>query len=397
MRFIIFCLIQFLLFTSILSQVPKQSQTQTMIQQTTNQLNRQIIDLQNQIAKAKKNQEDAKKIESMEKKLESLKQQLAAYKNLSDIMKKAQKQIKQPIVNCPVLWTGIVRKTEIYTGITGSSEKKIDLVFNKSRPTLHRDDVTGDLDFTDDKGTGSVTMQAVNTVFGKPEICNCSGQGEAELHEVVIDEDDNTISIDAIGPPCKGGSGSDGSCGGTSNEITIFKPLGPDHNVLAGTSSSKTELGGGIGTLTIILEWNLKRDCSDWNDPYSDKRINTLEAIMKNPVYIFLRRVQNELCIKLRVAQALRTIQEQDALYAQGRSKPGIIVTNAKGGESKHNFGKAIDVYMVNCDGTIDLNNRVPDKVAKIGKEEGLEWGGDWTKKNKKGKVFKDYPHFEIK
>ena len=43
------------------------------------------------------------------------------------------------------------------------------------------------------------------------------------------------------------------------------------------------------------------------------------------------------------------------------------------------------------------LTKRVPPDVAKIAKEEGFEWGGDWTKKGKDGKVFKDYPHFEMK
>src|SRR5690606_22511724 len=38
-----------------------------------------------------------------------------------------------------------------------------------------------------------------------------------------------------------------------------------------------------------------------------------------------------------------RTWAEQDALYAQGRTKPGSIVTNAKGGQSNHNFGIAMD------------------------------------------------------
>jgi len=366
-----------------------------MASQMQQNVTNQISNLQNQIANAKKNKLDAKTIESMEKELESLKQQLAAYKNLKDIMQKAQK--KQPTVICPVLWTGSIRKTEIYAGITGSSERKIDLIFYKARPTLHRDDATGDLNFTDDKGNGSVTMHAVNTVMGKPETCNCSGQGQAELHEVVIDEDDNTVSIEAIGPPCKGGSAVDGTCGGTSNEITIHKPLGPDHKVLAGTSTSKSEIAGGLGTVTIILEWNLNRDCPVWNDSYSDKRISTLDTPVKGPVYKFLKRVAGELCIKLRVTHGLRTVQEQKELYAQGRTKPGKIVTNAKGGESKHNKGKAIDVYVVNCDGTIDVNNRLSDEVAIIGKQEGLEWGGDWTKKNKQGKVFKDYPHFEMK
>jgi len=44
------------------------------------------------------------------------------------------------------------------------------------------------------------------------------------------------------------------------------------------------------------------------------------------------------------VDQTLRTNQEQDELYAQGRSKSGNIVTRSKGGDSYHNYGLAFDI-----------------------------------------------------
>ncbi|WP_442780551.1 M15 family metallopeptidase [Bacillus sp. Au-Bac7] len=43
---------------------------------------------------------------------------------------------------------------------------------------------------------------------------------------------------------------------------------------------------------------------------------------------------------------------EQDALYAQGRTKPGEIFTNANGGQSKHNFGIVVDYCLTNKEGT---------------------------------------------
>ena len=46
---------------------------------------------------------------------------------------------------------------------------------------------------------------------------------------------------------------------------------------------------------------------------------------------------------KVRITQGLRTIAEQDALYAKGRTTPGKKVTNAKGGQSVHNYGFAVD------------------------------------------------------
>jgi peptidoglycan L-alanyl-D-glutamate endopeptidase CwlK len=47
------------------------------------------------------------------------------------------------------------------------------------------------------------------------------------------------------------------------------------------------------------------------------------------------------------ITDGLRTFAEQDALFAQGRTKPGRIVTNARGGESNHNYGLAVDLYPV--------------------------------------------------
>src|ERR687883_479303 len=52
--------------------------------------------------------------------------------------------------------------------------------------------------------------------------------------------------------------------------------------------------------------------------------------------------------IQIEVVQGLRTFAEQDALYAQGRTRPGPIVTRARGGQSNHNYGLAVDVVPFN-------------------------------------------------
>lgn len=92
--------------------------------------------------------------------------------------------------------------------------------------------------------------------------------------------------------------------------------------------------------------------------------------------------------VKIIVVQGLRTFAESDALYAQGRTKPGPIVTNAPAGESFHNFSLAFDFEMV----TNGKNDYVvgPNwmQVVSIMKKYGMEWGGDW-------KSIKDDPHFE--
>jgi peptidoglycan L-alanyl-D-glutamate endopeptidase CwlK len=103
-----------------------------------------------------------------------------------------------------------------------------------------------------------------------------------------------------------------------------------------------------------------------------------------------------------RFAYTLRTDAEQDALYAIGRTKPGKKVTNARGGESLHNYGLAIDIVLLvdkNGDGTFETaswqtnvdfdGDGVADwmEVVKIFKLHGFEWGGDWK--------FTDMPHFQ--
>jgi peptidoglycan L-alanyl-D-glutamate endopeptidase CwlK len=94
------------------------------------------------------------------------------------------------------------------------------------------------------------------------------------------------------------------------------------------------------------------------------------------------------------ITQTLRTKEEQDALYAQGRTKPGKIVTKAKGGESYHNYGLAFDVALVVGKRIVwdknDLNKNNKDdwqEIGELGESVGLEWGGRWK--------FKDVPHFQ--
>lgn len=101
--------------------------------------------------------------------------------------------------------------------------------------------------------------------------------------------------------------------------------------------------------------------------------------------------------IDIRITQGLRTIAEQDALYAQGRTTPGKIVTKAKGGSSMHNYGLAVDFCLLHKDGTIswsmteDLDKDGKKdwmEVVEVFKAHGWTWGGDF-------KSILDTPHFE--
>jgi hypothetical protein len=92
---------------------------------------------------------------------------------------------------------------------------------------------------------------------------------------------------------------------------------------------------------------------------------------------------QNGVAIK--VTSTMRSCEAQNALYAQGRTTPGKIVTNAKCGESAHNFGVAFDI----CFNTATPYNGPWEKVGTLGESLGLEWGGRWT-------TFVDKPHFQL-
>ena len=93
--------------------------------------------------------------------------------------------------------------------------------------------------------------------------------------------------------------------------------------------------------------------------------------------------------ITVAISETLRTAAEQDALYAQGRTKPGNIVTYAKGSSyrSQHQWGIAFDFYLkmdIDGDGKIsdDAYNDSQGhfkRAAEIGKKLGLAWGGDWS------------------
>lgn len=95
--------------------------------------------------------------------------------------------------------------------------------------------------------------------------------------------------------------------------------------------------------------------------------------------------------LKIGISECLRSTQEQDELYAQGRTKPGTIVTNCKGNtySSMHQWGVAFDFYRNDGKGAYNNSGKFFEKVGAIGKKLGLEWGGDW-------KSFPDRPHFQL-
>jgi peptidoglycan L-alanyl-D-glutamate endopeptidase CwlK len=103
-----------------------------------------------------------------------------------------------------------------------------------------------------------------------------------------------------------------------------------------------------------------------------------------------------ELGFPMMVTDGVRTLAQQQALYAQGRSKPGKIVTNADGVRVKSNhqpkpdgYGHAVDCCFL-VDGKPSWDGTLPWKLyGEMAKALGLSWGGDW-------KSITDKPHIEM-
>ena len=95
--------------------------------------------------------------------------------------------------------------------------------------------------------------------------------------------------------------------------------------------------------------------------------------------------------LAIKVTETFRTVAEQDALYAKGRTTPGSIVTNAKGStySSMHQWGIAFDICRNDGKGAYNTDGNFFQKVGKIGQDLGMEWGGAWTR-------FVDLCHFQL-
>ena len=140
------------------------------------------------------------------------------------------------------------------------------------------------------------------------------------------------------------------------------------------------------------------------SDPITESKINQPSSLPTelNPL---VKERSNQLIqqaadkgIVIVICDGFRSSNDQDQLYEKGRTKEGNIVTNAKGGESYHNYGLAIDFAIKTASGNVvwdmeyDQNENGKadwNEVVKIAKSLGFQWGGDW-------KHFKDYPHLQM-
>jgi peptidoglycan L-alanyl-D-glutamate endopeptidase CwlK len=130
-----------------------------------------------------------------------------------------------------------------------------------------------------------------------------------------------------------------------------------------------------------------------------------LDTCHENLVLLFEEVVKGFDCT---VIFGWRSVEEQQALYAQGRTKPGNIVTHKDGVEkrSKHQGadGKkpsfAVDVvpYPIDWQDT-ERMTYFAGWVMATARRMGiaLRWGGDWDQDTEVGdERFRDFPHFEL-
>jgi peptidoglycan L-alanyl-D-glutamate endopeptidase CwlK len=123
-------------------------------------------------------------------------------------------------------------------------------------------------------------------------------------------------------------------------------------------------------------------------DTRTEANIRTLLTPVQPLCRESLRRIRNS-GLDARVISGTRTYAEQTVLYRQGRfGNPGPRVTNAKAGQSWHNFGRAWDVGIFR-NGAYLKDGPEYARAATVGKIPGVQWGGDWA-------TFKDKPHYQV-
>ena len=127
-------------------------------------------------------------------------------------------------------------------------------------------------------------------------------------------------------------------------------------------------------------------------DRISESRLNLVHPMLARKIrQLYEILLTDNPPITLRITQGYRSWAEQAQLYAQGRSAPGKVVTNAEPGHSWHQFGLAVDVVPLGLEGQPDWNTAHPtwQRIVAAGTSLGLVAGAQW-------RSFPDYPHFQL-
>ena len=125
-------------------------------------------------------------------------------------------------------------------------------------------------------------------------------------------------------------------------------------------------------------------------DPRSEEQIRTLNLKAQETARLFLSAFANVTEYAVKIISGTRTYAQQNLIYAQGRTRPGPKVTNARGGASNHNFGIAWDIGIFVKGKYLDDGKQYKQAAAvALAVTTGLEWGGNWT-------TIIDKPHYQL-
>lgn len=132
-------------------------------------------------------------------------------------------------------------------------------------------------------------------------------------------------------------------------------------------------------------------------DPRSEKSIASCHPSAQSAFRAFVAEAQAlaaQRGLDYKVICGLRSWEEQERIYAQGRTAPGKIVTKARPGSSMHNFGLAIDMGVFRGKDYLDETEpKTADafhrEAGKLAEKHGLRWGGFF-------KTIYDAPHYEL-
>jgi len=185
-----------------------------------------------------------------------------------------------------------------------------------------------------------------------------------------------------------------------TNTVNAVKNFQKSHFDQQGQSLEVDGILGETSWQALLDNYPLQEETTQLKpkvDKPTKERIKLVHPALRGELDKIYEEIRNR-GVAVRFTSTLRTFEEQEKLYAQGRTRPGQVVTNARAGQSYHNYGLAVDFCLlleggkkVSWNRSLDLDHdgqKDWDEVVFVFKMYEWKWGGDWTS-------FKDYPHFQ--
>lgn len=118
----------------------------------------------------------------------------------------------------------------------------------------------------------------------------------------------------------------------------------------------------------------------------ANRNIEDLKPVAQLALKLLMQECYKNGINNVFITETFRSQERQNYLYAQGRTRPGNVVTWTK--SSIHTSGRAWDIAVGPPNSLYD--DKVINKVGAIAGKLGIEWGGTWNPKNI------DKPHFQV-